>query len=139
MKNIPSIIYQLDKPREFKVSMDAKIKIQQLGINFNEILSNIKHVADTADFPLNEMHNILWACQVNDDLSPQEIGELIFEWSNDLESWKKVLELAITNMPCTTGKTMEETIEKAQKEAQKSKNLNGELDSPKKMKKIITK
>jgi hypothetical protein len=110
MKNTPFITYKLDKERKAKLSTEAEFLIEEKGIILSNLLIGVKQTMADLSIPFYKICVILWACMVDEDksLTPIKVGDLIKEYSNKMEAFTMVLQLAANAMPELTGKTLDE-------------------------------
>ncbi len=71
------VVYELDKPREFKLSFNVIARLEKiLGLNITKL--------DTKNLSLSQVANILAEANRKEDpsITPEKIGDLIDEHSN---------------------------------------------------------
>ncbi len=113
----PFITYELDKPRIARLTIGNMIKIKQLGIQLLKLAAEQEIRIQELDFPIEEMCKVFWVAfdAEAEELSINDVGDLIMEYSNLQEAMGKMFELINNSMPFLTGAS-EEELEKMKEE-----------------------
>lgn len=123
---VPFITYNLDKPRTARLSISNMIKLSQSGVKLLKLAAEQEIRLSQLDFPIEELVKVFYVCFQDEELTQDEIGDLIMEYSNLQEAMGKMFELINNAMPFITGAT-EEELEKLKEEELKKREAKDKL------------